>query len=300
MLVTPFILAFVVIVYLIHKYNHQIPQYRKNVIITGASAGIGRQLAITYAMERKARHLVLCARNLDKLEELKKEIENLQESVDEKTKITILQIDVSIKEDCKRLIDESIKVMKTIDILVLNAGATSIVRFSKAEENDLQNYRQVMETNYWSCVNTTFYALPHMKRQKFGHICVISSMAGITGFLLRTGYSPTKFALYGFFDSLRLETHDEGFKGINFSIVHPGPVISSIHDKWSGTVKRNLNLFMKTDVCANHIIRAIELNRFEYLMPMNGYILFKLKNFMPTWVFDYLRNRSMKSVMPEQ
>jgi short-subunit dehydrogenase len=292
----------VYIAYRLYKYNFAEPQYRKNVVITGASAGIGRQLAICYAIERKARHLVLCARSIDKLEDLKHEIEQLQQEKpkEEQTRITIIKIDVSNKEDCKLLIDESVRLMGKIDHLILNAGATSIIRFSKVTEKELAQYHDLMETNYWSCVHLTYFALPHMKKQKKGNICVISSMAGVSGFIMRTGYSPTKFALYGFFDALRLETHDEGFKDINFSVVHPGPVVSSIHDKWGASVGRNLSRFMDTNTCCRHIIRAIELNRFEYLMPWNGYILYKLKNFVPASLYDYFRNQSIKSVMPEK
>ncbi|KAL0486760.1 dehydrogenase/reductase SDR family protein [Acrasis kona] len=289
--------------YFVYNKLNQIPQFSKNIIVTGASSGIGECLAETYAMERLAKNLVICARRVDRLHQLKKRIEDKQSKWEQskKTKVTVLQIDVSIEEDCKRLVDESIKAFDggKIDYFVLNAGRTSIERFSEAE--NLDDHKRVMDINYWGPVYTAKQVLPHMKKTGVGHFIVISSVAGLAGMLNRTAYSASKFALKGFFDALRLELVDDGYRNINLTMIYPGAVVSEVHDQVEKRVgkKRNMKVFMSTKDCADHIIRAAELKRIDYPTTNAGAMLHYAGNFIPSNIFDKMRISGAKSMFQE-
>eukprot|EP01066_Platyproteum_vivax_P011325 Platyproteum_vivax@DN5138_c0_g1_i1.p1 len=167
------------------------------VIVTGASSGIGRELALRYAM--RGCSLVLAARNQWKLQEIKDIcLKYTDKCIDVAT-------DVRHEQDCQRLIDVAVEAYGGLDLLVLNAGVTSHFEFN--EFVDLNVYRYLLETNYFGYIACVKHAWQHLRKSK-GQILVISSLSGEIGLPFRSAYCSSKFAVTGFFESLRMEQKD--------------------------------------------------------------------------------------------
>jgi len=155
----------------------------KTIIITGASEGIGRALALELAPQRPK--LVLAARNRKRLESLSAECGELG------TDTLIVPTDVTSEDACENLIDETVQHFGQLDVLVNNAGGTMWAQFEEVE--DLSIFEHLMRLNYLSGVFCTCHALPHLKRTK-GLIVGIASVAGMVGVPTRTGYAASKHA----------------------------------------------------------------------------------------------------------
>jgi NAD(P)-dependent dehydrogenase (short-subunit alcohol dehydrogenase family) len=127
----------------------------KVVIITGASSGIG--LACAWEFARKGASVVLAARNIAAIEKLSDEI--ISEGLD----AFPVKTDVSREEDCRNLIESTLKRYQRIDILINNAGLSMRALFSQV---DLMVLRKVMDVNFWGTVYCTKYALPYLLESK--------------------------------------------------------------------------------------------------------------------------------------
>ena len=171
----------------------------KVVIITGASSGIGKALAIEFAS--RGANLVLAARQYVALCELTESLIN-QYSI----KAVAVQCDVTEEEDCAHLIKQTILTFNKIDILINNAGISMRALF---QDVDLKVLKTLMDVNFWGMVYCTKYALPHIQKTQ-GSIVGVSSIAGYKGLPGRTGYSASKFAMNGFLDALRIENLKTG------------------------------------------------------------------------------------------
>ena len=187
----------------------------KVVIITGASSGIGRALAKEFAA-RGAR-LSLGARRTELLEQLQNELPE--------TKILITKTDVSDENDCRLLIEETIKRFGQIDVLINNAGISMRALF---EELDTKVIRQLMDVNFFGTVYCSKFALPHLLKTK-GSLVGVISIAGYVGLPGRTGYSASKFAIRGFLDTVRIENLK---KGLHVLVAAPGFTRLRKYGKW--------------------------------------------------------------------
>jgi len=128
------------------------------------------------------------------------------------------------------------------------------------EVQDLSIFETLMKVNYLGCVYLTYFALPDLKKSR-GQIVVVGSLAGLTGVPTRTGYSASKHALMGFFDSLRIELAGTG---VDVTVVAPDFVVSEIHKRSLGKDGRPLERspmqeakIMSTEECADMILRAM-------------------------------------------
>ena len=127
----------------------------KVVIITGASSGIGKALA--YEFVKNNAKVSLAARRVERLEEVKKDIEKAG------GECIIVKTDVTKEEDCKRLIEKTVEHYGTVDMLINNAGISMRALFI---DLDLDVIRKVMDVNFWGTVYCTKYALPYLLKQK--------------------------------------------------------------------------------------------------------------------------------------
>jgi len=242
----------------------------KVVVLTGASAGIGSQLALILA--KSGAKLFLVARREDRLKEAKKKCEDLG------AEVQYIVADLSDEAQSKLVIDQCVQHYGKLDVLLLNAGRSALAKFEDLK--DLKGYRELMDVNYWSNVALTHHGLPHIKKSK-GIITVISSLAGKIGVPLRTGYSPTKFALHGFFNCLRCENQD-----IQVTIVCPGFVDTEIHHaayvagEEFGT-KRDLTQFMTAEECATIILSSVARGERERVMTALANLGVYLQPFIP-------------------
>lgn len=173
----------------------------KITIITGASSGIGRETALLFG--KKGAKIVAAARSREKLIELKKEIENSGGYC------SIIPTDVSREEDVKRLIQQTHEAFGQIDILINNAGQGY---FEFATDTPIDDYRKIMEVNFYGAVFACKEVLPIMINQKSGTIINVASVAGKRAFERMSAYCASKFALVGFSEALYYEVIDQGIR----------------------------------------------------------------------------------------
>ena len=258
------------------------------VIVTGASSGIGAELARQFA-EAGAR-LVLAARDVARLEAIAAECQSLGAAT------LVVGTDVGQEAACKALMERTVAHFGTIDILINNAGIGSSGLF--AEITDLSIFDTLMRVNYLGSVWCTAYALSHLKKSK-GRVVGISSLTGLTGVPKRTAYAATKHAMAGFFDSLRIELHDSG---VSVTVIYPGFVFSEINKHAlspDGTpfgdraYKRTSVETMETDECCRQILRAVERRDRDLVMTWRGKIGRMLKLISPSLV-DSMARRAIE------
>lgn len=235
------------------------PLHENVTVITGASAGIGRGLALQLADE--GAWLALAARDADKLEEVAAQCRQRG------TKALVVPTDVTKQSQCAHLVERTIAEYGRIDTLINNAGLSMFARFD--EIKDLAVLEEVMQVNYFGSVYCTSYALPHLKATR-GRIVGISSLAGKIGMPTRTGYSASKHALVGFYDSLRIECAKEG---ITVTVVFPGFVSTRIRERALGPDARPLGKspysetgLMTVDECARLTVKAIVQRKRELML----------------------------------
>jgi short-subunit dehydrogenase len=249
----------------------------KVIIITGASAGIGKELALKLSKQKV--FLSLAARNQKKLEEIASLCEKNGANV------LIVPTDVSEKDQCKHLINKTIEKFGKIDILINNAGISMWAKFDEITEIDL--FEKIMKTNYLGSVYCTFFALPYLKKS-YGLIVAISSLTGKTGVPTRTAYSASKHAMAGFFDSLRIELMNSG---VDVTVIYPGFVATEVREralgkdgKQLGKSHLNESQVMSVEECASKIINAMEKRKRELVMTSKARIGLWLKLIAPKLV----------------
>lgn len=177
------------------------------VLITGASSGIGRDMARVLA--KKADELVLVARNIEKLEEIKKELEK-------DAKIEIIAKDLSIEENCKEIHNQ----VQNVDILINNAGFGDCGNFTKTSlEKDIN----MIKTNIVAYHILTKLYLADMKQKNNGKILNVASIAGFMPGPLMATYYATKNYVVKLSEGIREELKKERSK-VQISILCPGPV----------------------------------------------------------------------------
>jgi dehydrogenase/reductase SDR family member 7B len=257
----------------------------KVVWITGASSGIGEALAGQLA--RAGARLVLSARRETELKRV------ASDTALPELDLMILPFDLADTSRASGLAAQVMNKFGRIDFLINNGGFSQRSEaMSTAEEVE----RQIIEVNYFSAVNLSKAVLPYMIRQKSGNIVVVSSIAGKFGFFLRSSYSAAKHALYGYFESLRLEVEK---KGIHILIVSPGKIRTEISlnavagdGSAHGLLDPSHEHAMTADECAEKIIRAITNERKELLVGGKEVLLVKIKSLFPRLFNNIIRKQS--------
>lgn len=226
-------------------------EFRDNVIIlTGASEGIGRALALALAPQRP--RLALSARNAERLETLARECSDLG------AETMVIATDVTSETQCQALIDRVVETWGRIDTLVANAGRTMWATLEELE--DATVLEDIMAVNYFGAAYCTRAALPWLKKSR-GRIVAVASVAGLTGVPARSGYCATKHAMVGFFDSLRIELADSG---VTVTVIAPDFVVSEIHRRALGAEGKPLgetpmkeDKIMTAEECAQLVVKAM-------------------------------------------
>ena len=246
----------------------------KVIIVTGASEGIGRELCLALAPQTP--RLVLAARNQARLEELKTEIENLG------AQALVVPTDVTDQEACRNLIATTVEQWQQIDALINNAGMTMWTTLE--EMTDLTIFERLMRLNYFGSVYCTYYALPHLKKSR-GRIVAVSSMAGLTGIPTRTAYAASKHAMFGFFDSLRIELNGTG---VTITMIAPDFILSQMHKRALGSngipigkSPLQTDKIMTAKQCARLIVPVMEKRQRLLLTSTRGKLFYRLKGLLP-------------------
>jgi short-subunit dehydrogenase len=258
----------------------------KVVIITGASSGIGRACALAYAKDGAS--VVISGRDNTKLIEAEKEIKKIT------TNVLSVQCDVSCEEDCKKLIELTIKKFGKVDILINNAGLSMRAIF---EDADLSVLKKLMDTNFWGTVFCTKYALPYLLMSK-GTVVGISSIAGKKGLPGRSGYSASKFAMEGFLETLRTENLK---KNLHVLVACPGFTASNIRNSAlakdgsaQGESPRDEKKMMSAEDVAQHILNAVKSRKRDLILTGNGKLTVFLNKFFPSMMDKVVYNHMSK------
>ncbi len=232
----------------------------KIIVITGASSGIGKALALE-AINRGAK-VAVCARNIEKLKQVYININS--------EKMICFQADVAIEKDCASFMEFTISKWGKIDILINNAGISMRALFQDVRTEVI---KELMDVNFFGTVHCTKYALPFVMKQN-GVIAGVSSIAGYRGLPARTGYSASKFAMQGFLESLRTELLHSG---THIMWVCPGFTASNIRNtarnadgKSQEETPLEENKLMTAEQCAEIILNGIQKRKRTIIMTRQG------------------------------
>jgi NAD(P)-dependent dehydrogenase (short-subunit alcohol dehydrogenase family) len=179
-------------------------------VVTGSSSGIGYETSLL--LSRNGFFTYATMRNLDK----SKKIINFKRN--EKLPLEVLRLDVTDDKSVKEAIGSIVREQETIDVLVNNAGYALV---GPLEELSVQEFKEQFETNVFGVIRVTKEVLPVMRKQRYGVIVNISSVAGRMGFPLTSAYVSSKFAIEGLSESIAYEVEQFGIKII---LIEPGVI----------------------------------------------------------------------------
>lgn len=245
----------------------------KVVIVTGATSGIGE--ACAFAFGKEGAKVAITGRNAGKLANSVKSLE--------KEGISVLGIlaDAASEADNKRMAEKTISHFGRIDILINNAGISMRALF---EELDLEVFHKVMDTNFWGTVYASKFCLPEILKNK-GSIVGVSSINGYRGTPARTAYTASKYAMNGFFESLRTEVMK---RGVHVLVASPGFTASNIRNNAltadgsvQGESPREEAKMMSAEEVANEILKATLKRKRDLVLTGQGKLAVFLNKWMP-------------------
>lgn len=264
----------------------------KTVILTGASNGIGAEIARQLAPE--GARLVLAARNEDKLNEVAFRCQKAGADT------LVVPTDVTDQQQCQRLATQTAERFGSTDVLINNAGITMHAMFDQI--TDLSTFERVMRVNFFGAMWCTHAALPALKQTR-GLIVGVSSLAGKTGIPTRTAYCASKFAMSGFFEALRIELAESG---VGVTMVFPGVVATELRRNGlngngqpagtpgpeeigamgppGGTASSAKGAPMSVEQCAAEAIAGMRARKREVIMTTQGRLRMKIKAFAPQYI----------------
>lgn len=246
----------------------------KVVWVTGASSGIGE--AICYELAKYNCKVVLSARRESELERVKANMKI------DKDNVLVLPIDLEQSNQAKIWTQNIIDKFGSIDVLINNGG---ISQKSFADETTEEVERKVMEINYFGNVAIAKAVVPYMKKQGQGKIVVTTSILGKFGLSFHSTYAASKHALYGFYDSYRLEIKKDN---ISVLLVSPGFINTNVAvnsitgdgSKLNEDSPAQIN-GMKTNVFARKLVNAIKNNRNHIYIGKKELLSIPFKTFLP-------------------
>lgn len=244
----------------------------KVIVVTGATSGIGA--ACAYAFGKEGAKIAITGRNPEKLEVERKILE------DAGIEVLAVLADAGSETDNIRMANEVLSTYGKIDILINNAGISMRALF---QDLDLEVFRKVMDTNFWGAVYATKYCLPSILKNK-GSIIGISSINGFRGTPARTAYTASKYAMNGFFESLRTEVMNEG---VHVLVASPGFTASNIRNNAltangasQGESPRDESNMMSPKDVADAIMKATKKRKRDLVLTTQG----KLAVFLNKWI----------------
>lgn len=226
----------------------------KRILITGASSGLGRELAHQFS-QKGGVELILVARRKEALEKVAKKCESFDD-----VKAKVLTADIGAEDQVEKLIGE----VGDVDILINAAGYGLMKGFSEFSDYEVV---KMFDTNVIGTIQLTTAIAKKMREKKSGSIVTIASIAGKIATPKASVYSATKFALIGYFNTLRLELLADN---VHVMTVNPGPVATNffnIADEDNSYLKHVGGKPLTPKVVATKIIKGIDKKKREVNLP---------------------------------
>ncbi|MBK1897021.1 SDR family oxidoreductase [Chryseobacterium paridis] len=250
----------------------------KTIWITGASSGIGEALVMKLAAKTTAR-IILSSRKEEQLEAIAQKA-NLG-----KNRYAILPLDLYNYKEMPAIAAQAVEIFGNIDILINNAGLS---QRSLAMETDIEVDKRLIDVDYIGTVAITKAILPYMVKHGGGQIAVVSSLMGVFGAPMRSGYAGAKHALHGFFEALRAELYKEK---ILITIICPGFIQTNISmnavtgdGSSQGTMDDATKKGMPVHIFARKMLNAIQRKKYQQAIGGKEVMGVYLKRFFPVWL----------------
>lgn len=215
---------------------------RKNILITGASSGLGKGMAVEFA--KMGRNLALCARRVERLESLKLELESINPNI----QVIIKSLDVNDHDAVFAVFSEFTQELGQLDRVIVNAG---MGKGASVGTGYFAANKETAITNFVSALAQCEAAMGIFRKQNSGHLVTISSISALRGFRRAlTVYAATKSALSTLTEGIRI---DVAKTPIKVSTVHPGFIKSEINEK-----VEQVPFMVDTETGCKAIVKAIE------------------------------------------
>ena len=240
----------------------------KKILITGASSGLGRELAHQFAQKGNV-ELILVARRKEALEKVAKKCETF-----DNVKTRVFSVDIGSQDQVEQLLST----ITDIDILINGAGYGIMKDFSEFCDADVVN---MFDTNVIGTIQLTTEIAKRMRERKSGTIVTIASIAGKIATPKSSVYSATKFALIGYFNALRLELKKDN---VHVMTVNPGPVATNffnIADEDKSYQKSLGGETLTPKLVVGKIIKGIDMKKREVNLPFKLVLAVKISQFSP-------------------
>ncbi len=231
---------------------------RKNILITGASSGLGHGMAVEFA--KQGCNLALCARRVERLEELKAQLEGINPDI----KVFIRSLDVNDHDAVFSVFKAFRDDMGTLDRVIVNAG---MGKGASIGTGYFHANKQTAVTNFVSAVAQCEAAMEIFREQNAGHLVTISSISAVRGFRrAMTVYAATKAAITSLSEGIRIDVRNTP---INVTCIHPGFIRSEINDK-----VEKVPFIVDTETGCKAMVKAINKE--------------KANSYVPTWPWAWL------------
>jgi hypothetical protein len=249
----------------------------KWILITGASSGLGREMARLLAKQEKA-HLVITARRKERLEDLKKEIE-----ASGNTRVEILQADLSNNDDVELVFKKAVEIA---DIYaVINNAGLSFYNISK--ESDMDVFEQIIRVNLLAPMRLCLKFISYFQKKGEGAILNITSATGFAIIPYQSAYSASKHGIQAFTEGLHMEYRGSGITICSFA---PGGIVTEMITNIGLEKKIELNspFNMKADVTARKAIKAFKKKKFVVVPGLLNKATVFVIRFLPRWLAAFL------------
>jgi short-subunit dehydrogenase len=247
----------------------------KTILITGASSGIGAEMA--RQLSRLNCRLFLTARRTELLEQLASELKN------SKAEINSFRMDVSDKSSCLETINTILQISGGIDIAILNAGAS--VR-NTLDSFDISAAENIVKTNLLGVMYGMHGLIPSMLKQGGGVIAAVSSLADSRGLPKSSVYIASKAGLTAFLEAARIELMPHNIRVL---IVKPGFVTSPMTDK----NEFNMPFIMPAEKGARLILEGISKEKRIIQFPLPLIIATRMLKFLPGFLYEFIAKRAV-------
>jgi short-subunit dehydrogenase len=258
------------------------------VLITGASQGIGRALAVAAAA--RGAKVLAAARSADLLAQLAAEARGHGGIIE------TVHADVTSPDDRQRMAEAAVRHFGGLDVLVNNAGIGATGHFVECSPERL---RAIMEVNFFGLTETTRVCLPLLRQGRTPAVVNISSIAGKRGIPARSEYSASKFAVQGFSEALRAELAKDG---IDVLVVSPGLTRTNFSQNMleqKAVLRMDHLRGMSAEAVAEATLRSLERGRNEVSLTLGGRLIVLFSRFFPRWA-DRIARRKVLSLFRDE